>query len=68
MGRYIISQNPGVYQAATDNFGEEEYGVGFRLESSDIRDTINDVLAEMIEDGTAGEISIRWFDEDIFLD
>jgi polar amino acid transport system substrate-binding protein len=68
MGRYIISQNPGVYQAATDNFGEEEYGVGFRLESSDIRDIINNVLAEMVEDGTAGEISIRWFDEDIFLD
>ncbi|HKL47615.1 MAG TPA: amino acid ABC transporter substrate-binding protein [Candidatus Izemoplasmatales bacterium] len=67
MGRYIISQNPGTYQAATDNFGEEAYGVGFRLESEDIRDTINQVLSEMIGDGTASEISIRWFDEDIFL-
>jgi len=67
MGRYIISQNEGVYQVATENFGEEEYGIGFRLESTDIRDQINQILIEMIEDGTAAEISIKWFDEDIFL-
>jgi polar amino acid transport system substrate-binding protein len=67
MGRYIISQNEGVYQVASENFGEEEYGIGFRLESTDIRDQINQILIEMIEDGTAAEISIKWFDEDIFL-
>jgi polar amino acid transport system substrate-binding protein len=67
MGRYIMSLNPGVYEVASENFGEEEYGVGFRLESSDIRDKINDTLQAMIDDGTASEISIRWFGEDIFL-
>ncbi len=68
MGRYIISQaDEGVYQVASENFGEEEYGVGFRLESTDIRDAINQVLLEMINDGTASEISATWFGEDIFL-
>lgn len=66
MGRYIISQSDALYQVAEENFGEEEYGVGFRLESTDIRDQINQVLQEMIDDGTAAEISIKWFDEDIF--
>jgi polar amino acid transport system substrate-binding protein len=67
MGRYIISQSDDIYQVATENFGEEEYGVGFRLDSTDIRDKINSVLAEMIADGTASTISTTWFNEDIFL-
>lgn len=67
MGRYIISQNPNQYEVLEDNFGEETYGIGFRLESTDIRDKFNEVLLEMIGDGTATEISIIWFDEDIFL-
>jgi polar amino acid transport system substrate-binding protein len=67
MGRYIMSLNPGVYDVLEDNFGEETYGIGFRLESSDIRDQINQALADMIADGKASEISVKWFDEDIFL-
>jgi len=67
MGRYIISQSVGDYKVASENFGSETYGVGFRLESDSIRDQINQVLAEMILDGTAAEISIKWFNEDIFL-
>ncbi len=67
MGRYVISQTDEAYDVATENFGEEEYGIGFRLESSDIRDAINAVLQEMIADGTAAEISITWFGEDIFI-
>lgn len=67
MGRYIISQNPGTYEVCSDNFGEEQYGVGFRLESTEIRDQINLVLQQMIQDGTAGDISVDWFDEDIFI-
>ncbi|AUD63919.1 hypothetical protein BK010_10080 [Tenericutes bacterium MO-XQ] len=67
MGRYIMSQNSGVYAALEDNFGEEEYGIGFRLESANLRDKINEVLAEMVADGKAAQISENWFDEDIFL-
>jgi polar amino acid transport system substrate-binding protein len=67
MGRYIISESDYAYSVLDENFGEEQYGVGFRLESTDIRDTINTVLAEMIADGTAAEISVLWFDEDIFI-
>lgn len=67
MGRYIISQSSGQYKVASENFAEETYGVGFRLESSSIRDKINETLAEMIADGTAATISISWFDEDILL-
>lgn len=67
MGRYIMSQNPGQYKVLTEDFGEEEYGIGFRLEATDIRDQFNQVLLEMIADGTAANISTTWFGEDIFL-
>jgi len=67
MGRYIMSLKPDVYDVASENFGAEEYGVGFRLESTSIRDQINATLIEMINDGTAGEISQLWFGEDIFF-
>ncbi len=66
MGRYVMSQSDDIYDAATENFGEESYGVGFRLESTSIRDMINQTLNEMINDGTAATISIKWFNEDIF--
>lgn len=67
MGRYIIAQNPGVYDVASENFGDEVYGIGFRLDATDIRDQINAALQAMIDDGTAAEISITWFGEDVFL-
>jgi len=67
MGRYIMSQSVGDYAVASENFGSEEYGVGFRLESTDIRDMINQTLQDMINDGTASQISITWFGEDVFL-
>ena len=67
MGRYVISQSVGKYRIASENFAEETYGVGFRLESDSIRDQINLILNEMITDGTAAEISMKWFNEDIFL-
>lgn len=66
MGRYIISQSDNIYHIATENFGEEAYGVGFRLESTSIRDRINQTLQILIDDGTAADISIKWFGEDIF--
>lgn len=68
MGRYIISQSDYSYQVATENFGAEQYGIGFRLEATELRDAFNQVLAEMIADGSAAEISENWFNEDIFLD
>ena len=67
MGRYIISLNPDIYDVLEENFGEETYGIGFRKESTDIRDVINQALLDLIEDGTAAQISIKWFGEDIFL-
>ncbi|MBU1144969.1 MAG: amino acid ABC transporter substrate-binding protein [Firmicutes bacterium] len=67
MGRYMLSQVDDTYKICLENFGTEEYGIGFRLEDTDFRDMVNQVLLEMILDGTTAEISVKWFDEDVFL-
>ena len=67
MGRYVISQTADLYQVATEDFGKEMYGVGFRLESTDLRDKINEALSTLVNNGTAATVSNDWFGEDIIL-
>ena len=59
MGRYYIGKWPGEYKVLNEDFGREEYGIGFRKEDA--------ILKEMNEDGTTAEISNKWFGEDIVL-
>lgn len=69
VGRYYIEkeieQGNDVYQVLEDNFGQEDYAIGFRLTDQALRDEVNKVLGEMIEDGTAAEISNTWFGRDV---
>lgn len=66
-GRYVISQTPNTYRVMNESFGDETYGIGFRLGNTTIRDTINDTLFDLIESGEALAISQKWFAEDVFL-
>jgi polar amino acid transport system substrate-binding protein len=50
-----------------ESFGDETYGIGFRLGNTTIRDTVNDTLFDLIESGEALAISQQWFAEDVFL-
>ena len=67
LGRYYISQKPGVFAVAEESFAEEEYGIGFRLGEQAFRDRVDTIMDEMVADGTAAEISRSWFGEDILL-
>lgn len=44
-----------------ENFGAEEYAVGFRKDDYALAAKVQDILDEMGEDGTAGEIAEKWF-------
>lgn len=65
VGRYYIEKKPEVYRVLEDNFGQEAYGVGIRMEDESFRAELDKVLNEMKADGTAAEISKKWFGEDI---
>jgi polar amino acid transport system substrate-binding protein len=63
--KYIMTKDPGTFKIGTEYFGEELYGVGFRKADISFAEEVNKVLNEMIADGTAADISIKWFGEDI---
>lgn len=65
VGRYYIAKKPGEYAVLSENFGKEAYGVGIRKEDSEFREALDKVLDEMKADGTADEISRKWFGEAI---
>lgn len=67
LGRYIMSNKPDVYKVASEDFGEELYGIGFRLEDNAFKDEVDKILDEMRADGKAAEISTTWFGEDIVV-
>lgn len=62
---YIAERGAEKYRALEDDFGDEEYGVGLRLGDKKLLENLNKALDEMKEDGTAKEISEKWFGENI---
>lgn len=67
VGRYYIEKNPGDYKILEENFGEEQYGVGYRKEDKAFGEELDKVLDEMKKDGTTKKISEEWFGEDIVV-
>lgn len=64
---YMRARGEEKYKVLDDNFGEEQYGVGIRKGDTEFVDAFNKALAEVIEDGTAAQISEKWFDKDIVI-
>ena len=67
LGRYYISKKPGLFSVAAEAFAEEQYGIGFRLGDLALAGEVDRILDEMDGDGTAAEISAKWFGEDVLL-
>lgn len=53
------------YKVLQDNFGVEQFSVGIRKSDSELLKKVDDELENMKKDGTAGEISKKWFGENI---
>lgn len=62
---YISKKGEEKYKILDENFGEEEYGVGMRKGDTPMVEAFNKAYEELKEDGTVGEISTKWFGEDI---
>ncbi|WP_066501723.1 amino acid ABC transporter substrate-binding protein [Abyssisolibacter fermentans] len=61
VGKYYISKKAGDYKIASEDFGKEAYGVGFRKQDVKFRDEVDKILDDMREDGTMQKISEKWF-------
>lgn len=67
LARYYISKSNDKFDVLKEDLGEELYGVGFRKGEKTFIEAVNKALEEMKEDGTATEISKKWFGKDIFI-
>ena len=61
VGKYYLSQNTGKYRILDEDFGDEEYGVGFRLEDKALRDAVQEAIDTLKTNGKGAEISTKWF-------
>ena len=55
------------YVVLEGELASEEYGIGFKKGNDELREAVQKVFDEMIEDGTAAEISEKWFGKDIVV-
>lgn len=62
---YYISKKPDVYRVLDEELDWEQYGVGVRKEDESFLAELNRVLDELKADGTAEELSIKWFGENV---
>lgn len=68
VGRYEMSKVPEKFKALEVKIGSPtKIGIGFRMTDLTLRDDIQKVFNEMIKDGTAKEISEKWFQADLIL-
>jgi len=65
--RYAVSKDVNSYKIPEDVFNSENYGIGFRLNDIALRDKIDQIIDGLADDGTALEISLKWFGEDLLL-
>ncbi len=60
VAQYQIAQNEGKYIMLDETIASEQYGVGFKLGNTELRDAVQKTLDEMVADGTFMEIATKW--------
>jgi len=65
VARYEIENSDYDFVVLDESLAPEEYGVGFALDNTDLRDQVQATLEEMAADGTLARISNEWFGADI---
>lgn len=63
---YINKKGADKYKILKEDFGSETYGVGIRKGDKVLLDKVNKAFDDMKKDGTAKNISMKWFGEDLF--
>ncbi len=64
-GDYYIAENgEGKLEVLAEQLADEEYGIAFRKENQELAALVLGALDELVKDGTAAQISQKWFGED----
>ncbi|HWO97149.1 MAG TPA: amino acid ABC transporter substrate-binding protein [Bacillus sp. (in: firmicutes)] len=64
---YYMTKEKDTFKVLDESLAPEEYGVGVKKGNEELLEKLQKALDEMNEDGTAAEISKKWFGEDKVL-
>lgn len=64
---YYMSKEENTFKVLDESLAPEKYGVGVKKGNTELLNKLQEALDEMNEDGTAAEISKKWFGEDKIL-
>jgi polar amino acid transport system substrate-binding protein len=64
---YYMTKEEGTFKLLDESLAPEEYAVGVKKGNEELLDKLQAALDEMNEDGTAADISTKWFGEDKVL-
>lgn len=67
LGNYKNNQKGNVFAFGTEDFGPDKYGVALRKEDTSLFEEFNKAFEAVIANGTASELSMKWFGKDIVL-
>ncbi len=66
VGRFEMVKHSNNFEILPKTIGEiTEYGIGFRKNDVELRDKIQEAFDSMVKDGTAKQISEKWFQANI---
>ncbi|CAM3191593.1 amino acid ABC transporter substrate-binding protein [Paenibacillus taichungensis] len=67
VARYYMSKEEGTFKLLDESLAPEQYGIGVKKGNEELLNQLQKVLDELNADGTAAEISTKWFGEDEVL-
>lgn len=68
VANYNLSKNEGKYKMLDEQISTEQYAVGFKKGNTELRDTVEETLKEMYEDGTFMKIADKYNEEYSIVD
>jgi len=60
VAKYQLESREGIYRMLDDAISTEQYGIGFKLGNTELRDAVMVTLNEMLADGTFAKIADEW--------
>lgn len=67
VARYYMSKEQGTFKLLDESLAPEQYGIGVKKGNEELLNQLQKALDELNADGTAAEISTKWFGEDEVL-
>lgn len=67
VARYYIAKEPDTYKLMEESLAPEQYGIGIKKGNDELLTELQKALDELNSDGTAAEISTKWFGENKVL-